>query len=63
MGETIVRSPNSLTSDQPHPRRGELTQARIYRGDSDHTPSWKQRADRNSPVQGQPVGVTQDKGR
>ena len=64
MADQEVRSPHSLTNDEPHPRRGDaLTQARVYRGDSDHAASWKPRADQNSPVHGQPVGVMQDKGR
>ena len=62
MADQEVRSPHSLTNDQPHPRRGELTQARIYRGDSDPTLP-KPRAGQNAPVQGQPLGVMQDRGR
>ena len=59
------RSPNSITHDQPHPRRGdELRQGGPFgsRDDSGHAP-WKPRADQNAPVVGQSPGVMQDKGR
>jgi hypothetical protein len=54
-----VRSPNSLTSDQHHPRRGEIRQGGIY-GDGGHVarspgkgPAVR-RPDGNEPVQGGP---------
>ena len=58
-----TRSPNSITSDQPHNRRGEIRQGGPFqRADSDATPP-KPRAGQNSDVVGMPRGVTEDKGR
>jgi hypothetical protein len=56
-----VRSPSSLTKDQPHPRRGELKQGGPFRDDS----ASKRRADQTHPVpvQGAAPGVLQDRGR
>lgn len=56
-----VRSPNSLSRDTPHPRRGET--ASMHRG-----PFADRRADSGLgtgavPVQGMPTGVVPDRGR
>lgn len=60
MADREVRSPHSRTNDQSHPRLGET--ASMHGG-----PFVDRRADQGTPakpqVQGQPLGVIQDKGR
>lgn len=66
MADQEVRSPNSITNDMPHPRRVDaLQQGGPFVDRSDSGAPSKPRADQSSPVpvQGMPVGVTQDRGR
>jgi len=65
MADQEVRSPNSVTRDTPHPRRNETGQMHggPFSERADSGAPWKPRADQNAPVQGQPLGVMQDRGR